>query len=62
VLQIESYQRAQALMLLKDMSGRIANNRNNAATYATANPLGVASTTLCSSPKVLFLAPSRNTL
>lgn len=41
VLQIESYQRAQALMLLKDMSGRIANNRNNAATYVTANPLGI---------------------
>jgi type IV pilus assembly protein PilV len=41
VLQIESYQRAQALMLLKDMSSRIANNRNNAAAYVTANPLGV---------------------
>lgn len=41
VLQIESYQRAQALMLLKDMSGRIANNRNNALAYVTANPLGV---------------------
>jgi len=35
VLQIESYQRAQALMLLDDMASRIANNRNNAATYAT---------------------------
>jgi len=33
VLQAESYQRAQALILLKDMAGRIANNRNNAATY-----------------------------
>jgi type IV pilus assembly protein PilV len=41
VLQIESYQRAQALMLLKDMSGRIANNRNNAAAYVTVDPLGV---------------------
>ncbi len=44
VLQIESYQRAQALMLLKDMAGRVANNRNNAADYAdydTANPVGV---------------------
>lgn len=41
VLQIESYQRAQALMLLKDMSGRIANNRNNAAAYVTVAPLGV---------------------
>ncbi len=34
VLQAESYQRAQALILLKDMAGRIANNRNNVATYA----------------------------
>jgi type IV pilus modification protein PilV len=33
VLQAESYQRAQALILLKDMAGRIANNRNNVATY-----------------------------
>ena len=40
VLQIESYQRAQALMLLQDMSNRIALNRNNAATYVTASPLG----------------------
>jgi type IV pilus assembly protein PilV len=35
VLQAESYQRAQALMLLKDMAGRIANNRNNAVDYVT---------------------------
>lgn len=34
VLQAEAYQRAQALMLLKDMSGRIASNRINAALYA----------------------------
>jgi len=33
VLQAEAYQRAQALMLLKDMSGRLMNNRNNAAEY-----------------------------
>ena len=39
VLQIESYQRAQALMLLKDMAGRVANNRNNAAAYAAAAPV-----------------------
>lgn len=48
VLQIESYQRAQALMLLKDMAGRVANNRNNAAAYAvfnSANP--VSATTNC---------------
>ena len=40
VLQIESYQRAQALMLLNDMAGRIANNRNHAADYVTSTPLG----------------------
>lgn len=39
VLQIEAYQRAQALMLLRDMSSRIANNRNNAAAYALAAPV-----------------------
>jgi type IV pilus assembly protein PilV len=33
ILQAEAYQRAQALMLLKDMAGRIANNRNNADDY-----------------------------
>ena len=44
VLQVESYQRAQALMLLRDMSGRIANNRNAAAAYATASPVGVGMT------------------
>ena len=34
ILKAEAYQRAQALMLLKDMAGRIASNRNNAALYA----------------------------
>jgi len=34
ILQAEAYQRAQALMLVKDMAGRIASNRNNAALYA----------------------------
>jgi type IV pilus assembly protein PilV len=46
VLQAESYQRAQALILLKDMASRIANNRQNAAAYETGAtgveaPLGV---------------------
>jgi type IV pilus assembly protein PilV len=43
ILQAESYQRAQALMLLKDMGGRISNNRNNAAAYVTGAdaPLGM---------------------
>jgi type IV pilus assembly protein PilV len=42
VLQAESYQRAQALMLVQDLANRIAMNRNNAADYVTAadSPLG----------------------
>jgi type IV pilus assembly protein PilV len=47
ILQIESYQRAQALMLLNDITGRITNNRNNAVTYVTGPlaPLGAGMTT-----------------
>jgi type IV pilus assembly protein PilV len=39
---MESYQRAEALLLLKDMANRIAANRDQAATYVTgaAAPLG----------------------
>lgn len=33
--QMESYQRSQALILLKDMADRIDNNRVNAANYVT---------------------------
>ena len=33
--QMESYQRAQALVLLKDMADRIETNRANAASYVT---------------------------
>jgi type IV pilus assembly protein PilV len=42
VLQIESYQRAQAVMLLDDMAGRLANNTNHVAAYVTGpgSPLG----------------------
>src|SRR5262245_11612110 len=40
VLQIESYQRAQALILLRDMASRINNNRYFAPNYITAAPLG----------------------
>lgn len=42
VLQAESYQRAQALLLLRDMAGRLTNNRNDAASYVTgaAAPVG----------------------
>jgi len=38
--QMESYQRAQALVLLDDMADRINTNRKNAASYVTATPLG----------------------
>ena len=38
-VQMESYQRAQALILLKDMADRINANRGNAASYITTlNP------------------------
>jgi type IV pilus assembly protein PilV len=36
--EMESYQRAQALILLDDMASRIAANRANAASYAAAAP------------------------
>jgi type IV pilus assembly protein PilV len=40
--EMESYQRAQALVLINDMASRIATNRANAADYVTgsASPLG----------------------
>lgn len=43
---MESYQRAQALVLLDDMANRIATNRAHAADYVTsaANPLGTGMT------------------
>jgi type IV pilus assembly protein PilV len=40
VLQTESYQRSQALILLNDISSRIQLNRNNADAYVTVDPLG----------------------
>ena len=43
-VQMESYQRAQALVLLKDMADRIDTNRKNAALYVTAAPLGTGGT------------------
>lgn len=45
VLQVESYQRAQALILLNDMAARVALNRNNAAAYVTdTDAVGVGMT------------------
>lgn len=37
---LEAYQRAQAVVLLQDMSARMSGNRDHAADYVTANPLG----------------------
>ena len=37
---IESYQRAQAAVLLQDMQSRLSGNSANAAGYLTATPLG----------------------
>ncbi len=44
--EMESYQRAQALILLNDMASRVAINRANAATYVTDadSPLGAGMT------------------
>lgn len=38
--QTESYQRAQAILLVQDMAGRIAANKQNALNYITSTPLG----------------------
>lgn len=44
--EMESYQRAQALILLEDMASMISANRNNVASYVTtaANPIGAGVT------------------
>jgi type IV pilus assembly protein PilV len=49
--EFDSYQRAQASVLLTDMVERINANRANAAAYVTASPLGTGATisTSCNS-------------
>lgn len=42
--EMESYERSQALILVNDMANRITSNRNAAASYVTASPLGVGAT------------------
>jgi len=42
--EAESFQRAQAIMLLQDMTDRINANRLFAADYVTASPLGTGDT------------------
>lgn len=44
ISEMESYQRAQALILLDDMANRIATNRGAAASYVTSSPLGTGMT------------------
>lgn len=40
IAEVESFQRAQAVVLLQDMASRIAANRSNAMSYVTATPKG----------------------
>ena len=44
VTEVESYQRAQALVLLTDMASRIATNRSVPASYVTTSALGAGMT------------------
>lgn len=46
VAELESYQRAQAIILLQDMVDRINANRRNVANYVTADPMGTGNATL----------------
>lgn len=41
---LESYQRSQALTLLRDMTQRIQANQNESASYVTASPVGTDDT------------------
>lgn len=51
VAELESYQRAQAIVLLQDMIDRINANRRNVASYVTADPVGTGNTSLaCGAP------------
>ncbi|MBL8482923.1 MAG: type IV pilus modification protein PilV [Rhodocyclaceae bacterium] len=50
MLETESYQREQALVLMRDIVSRINANRSNAASYVTGGALGTSSTKDCSAP------------
>jgi type IV pilus assembly protein PilV len=51
IAELESYQRAQAVILLQDMVDRINANRRNIANYVTADPVGTGNTSLaCGAP------------
>jgi type IV pilus assembly protein PilV len=50
-VELEAFQRAQAIVLLQDMVDRVNANRRNAASYATGSVvLGTGSTLDCSAP------------
>jgi type IV pilus assembly protein PilV len=54
--EIESFQRAQAIVLVQDMVDRINANRVNAASYATGSvTLGTGTTLDCSAPATVML-------
>ena len=48
IAELESFQRAQAVLLMNDMIERISANRPEAASYVTPQPLGSVATTACS--------------
>jgi type IV pilus assembly protein PilV len=57
---IESYQRAQAVVLLDDMRARVLGNPANAADYVTATPLGTHDTTQPSDCSTLAIGAARD--
>ena len=57
--EIESYQRAQAILLLSDMTERINTNRSQAASYIVASPVGTGDSQPASCTS-LAVGPSRD--
>lgn len=53
VAETESYQRTQALILLRDMADRINANRALASSYVTVTPLGTGATPDCTATDTL---------
>ena len=56
--QLESYQRSQALVLLKDIENRINANRKNAVDYVTTTSLGVGAS--CSAATSSVVSVDKN--
>jgi type IV pilus assembly protein PilV len=61
VAEIESYQRAHAVLLLQDMIDRINTNRGDATTYADAEELGTGTAEDCADA-TLDAVPAANKL